>query len=187
MQESVVGRPQLDLIARMFSKPDRRREVNRVRSAQWVLANEPGHSAQCGGVEGDLVVMNLGGKDGAGIVAFDKTTGNPRWKATDTEASYSSPVAATFSGRRRLLVITREDLVAIDPVAVVKDRDRNRRPPSMGCLATTDSKKGAGGHQVFRGPEQRPCAAHPTFAKCSQIADWALRPQTSVSRRVSNG
>ncbi len=56
MQESVVGRPQLDLIARMFSKPDRRREVNRVRSAQWVLANEPGHSAQCGGVEGDLIV-----------------------------------------------------------------------------------------------------------------------------------
>ena len=40
-------------------------------------------------------------------------------------------------------------LVAIDPVAVVKDRDRNRRPPSMGCLATTDLKKGAGGTPSF--------------------------------------
>jgi outer membrane protein assembly factor BamB len=66
-------------------------------------------------VEGELVVMNLGGTDGAGIVAFDKTTGDLRWKATDSVASYSSPVAATFGGRRRVLVITREDLVAADP------------------------------------------------------------------------
>src|SRR5207249_4785033 len=45
-------------------------------------------------VEGDSVLLNIGGRDGAGIVAFDKATGKVRWKATDQEASYSSPVAA---------------------------------------------------------------------------------------------
>ncbi len=66
-------------------------------------------------IEGGLVIMNIGGKNGAGIVAFDKVTGAVRWKATETEASYSSPVAATFAGRRRLLIITRQGLVAADP------------------------------------------------------------------------
>jgi outer membrane protein assembly factor BamB len=37
------------------------------------------------------------------------------WKATDDEASYSSPVAATLGGRRRLLVLTRSALTALDP------------------------------------------------------------------------
>ena len=49
-------------------------------------------------VEGDLVVINVGGRNGAGIVAFDRKTGKEVWKATDQDASYSSPVAATFDG-----------------------------------------------------------------------------------------
>jgi outer membrane protein assembly factor BamB len=65
-------------------------------------------------VEGEQVILNIGGK-GAGIMAFDAATGAVRWKATDDEASYSSPIAATFGGKRRLLVLTRSNLVALDP------------------------------------------------------------------------
>jgi outer membrane protein assembly factor BamB len=65
-------------------------------------------------VEGNAVILNIGGKDGAGIVAFDVVTGKVRWQATDDEASYASPVAATLGGKRRALVITRAALVALD-------------------------------------------------------------------------
>jgi outer membrane protein assembly factor BamB len=65
-------------------------------------------------VEGDLLVVNVGAA-GAGIVAFDKKTGKEVWKATDDEASYASPVAATIDGVRHLLVFTRSGLVSLDP------------------------------------------------------------------------
>ncbi len=65
-------------------------------------------------VEGNTVILNIGGKDGAGIVAFDKTSGKVVWQATDDEASYSSPVAATLGDKRRILVITRTALVALE-------------------------------------------------------------------------
>lgn len=66
-------------------------------------------------VEGNAVILNIGGGDGAGVVAFDKDSGKLLWKATDDEASYSSPVAATIHGKRYVLVFTRAGLVGIDP------------------------------------------------------------------------
>jgi outer membrane protein assembly factor BamB len=65
-------------------------------------------------VEGDLIVVNLGARK-AGIVAFDKETGKEAWRAGDDEASYSSPIAATVRGDRRLFVVTRNTLTALDP------------------------------------------------------------------------
>jgi outer membrane protein assembly factor BamB len=65
-------------------------------------------------VEGGLLLVNVGAK-GAGIVAFDKDTGKEVWKATDHEASYSSPVAATIDGVRHVFFLTREGLVGLDP------------------------------------------------------------------------
>src|SRR6266852_1818381 len=68
-------------------------------------------------VEGDAVLLNIGGAKGAGIVALDKTNGKLRWKATDDEASYSSPIAATIAGQRCALFLTRNGFVAMAPVA----------------------------------------------------------------------
>jgi len=66
-------------------------------------------------VEGNAVLLNIGGANGAGIVAFDKTSGKLLWKSTDDGASYSSPVAATLNGRRYAFFFTRRGLVALDP------------------------------------------------------------------------
>lgn len=66
-------------------------------------------------VEGNAVIENIGGGQGAGVVAFDRSTGKLLWKATDDEASYSSPVAAAFGGKRYVLVFNRDGLVALDP------------------------------------------------------------------------
>jgi len=65
-------------------------------------------------VEGELLLINVGAK-GAGIVALERATGKEVWKATDHEASYSSPVAATIQGVRHVFFFTREGLVDVDP------------------------------------------------------------------------
>jgi len=66
-------------------------------------------------VEGGAVLLNIGAANRAGIVAFDKSTGKVLWKATDDEASYSSPVAASIGGQRLALFLTRKGFVALDP------------------------------------------------------------------------
>ncbi len=66
-------------------------------------------------VEGNAVLLNVGGRGGAGVVAFDKENGTVRWKATDEEASYSSPVAATVNGKRCAFFFNRAGLVALEP------------------------------------------------------------------------
>jgi outer membrane protein assembly factor BamB len=65
-------------------------------------------------VEGDLLLVNVGAK-GAGVVAFNKDSGKEVWKATDHDASYSSPVAATIDGVRHAIFLTREGLLSLDP------------------------------------------------------------------------
>lgn len=67
--------------------------------------------------EGPNILLNIGGADGAGIVAFDKLTGKVRWKSTSDEASYSSPVAANIGGARRAFFFNRAGLVVLDPAS----------------------------------------------------------------------
>lgn len=65
-------------------------------------------------VDDGKVLLNVGGRDGAGIVAFDARSGAVLWKATDDEASYSSPTTATIAGRSHGLFFTRNGLVDVD-------------------------------------------------------------------------
>lgn len=61
-------------------------------------------------VTGENLLLNLGGENGAGIVALDKKTGKLCWKATTQEASYSSPVL----DQDRAVFFTREGLVLLN-------------------------------------------------------------------------
>jgi outer membrane protein assembly factor BamB len=65
-------------------------------------------------VDDGRVIANIGGR-GAGIVAFDAKTGKVLWSVTDDEASYSSGVIATISGRRSAIFLTRAGIVGVDP------------------------------------------------------------------------
>jgi outer membrane protein assembly factor BamB len=67
-------------------------------------------------VEQNNVLLIVGGRDEAGIVSFNKTDGKVLWKATDDEASYSSPIATTLNGKRYALFLTRAGLAAADPI-----------------------------------------------------------------------
>lgn len=65
-------------------------------------------------IEGDLVIVQPGGKKGS-VAALDKRTGSVRWAAGRNPPSYSSPVAATVGGRRVVFALTGDRLLAIRP------------------------------------------------------------------------
>ena len=67
-------------------------------------------------VDGNLVMLNIGGANNAGIVAFDRETGKQVWTSTSDEASYSSGTVATINGERHALFFTRAGLVDLEPV-----------------------------------------------------------------------
>jgi len=67
-------------------------------------------------IEGNAVLLNIGGENGMGIVALNKINGKLLWKTLDGEASYSSPVMATLQGKNRAVFFTRSGLAVINPV-----------------------------------------------------------------------
>ena len=83
-------------------------------------------------IEGELLIVQVGGSpeddkntppgqlnlvrgNGSGIVAFDKRTGEVRYKITDELASYAVPVFATIDDRRFGFVFARGGLVGFAP------------------------------------------------------------------------
>jgi outer membrane protein assembly factor BamB len=70
-------------------------------------------------LEGDRLILNLGGRPGAGIIALDKRTGDTLWTATDDEAGYATPTPGAIHGRRYVFVFTRSGLVALEPAGRV--------------------------------------------------------------------
>ena len=89
-------------------------------------------------LEGDLLIVLVGGQPDSGVVAFRASTGDvvwqsvgkstwdgietdwpnqPKYKWTGEEmvVSYSSPIAATIQGKRQVLCLMRQGLVSVDP------------------------------------------------------------------------
>ncbi len=66
-------------------------------------------------VEANKLLVNVGGKKGAGIVAFNTVDGKVVWQATDEGTSYSSPTVATVDGVRHAIFVTRLNCVSLDP------------------------------------------------------------------------
>lgn len=60
------------------------------------------------------VFVNVGGK-GSGLVAFDRETGKVAWQATDDGMSYSSPVVVGTGDAARVVFLTKENLIAVEP------------------------------------------------------------------------
>jgi len=90
-------------------------------------------------LEGDRLLVMVGGMPNAGMVALDARTGRTlwenvgrdtwegllklgwrgtppvRWAQEDKQASYATPVGATIHGRRHVFCLMRQGLVSIDP------------------------------------------------------------------------
>ncbi|MHC4155167.1 MAG: PQQ-binding-like beta-propeller repeat protein [Planctomycetota bacterium] len=65
-------------------------------------------------VERDMLIVHVGGRDNACVIAFDKATGNERWRALNDGASYSPPIVIEQAGKRVLVCWTGERLVGME-------------------------------------------------------------------------
>ncbi|MFN0129833.1 MAG: PQQ-binding-like beta-propeller repeat protein [Verrucomicrobiales bacterium] len=68
-------------------------------------------------IEGDLVILFIGGKPGACVVALHKDTGKEVWKALDEKLTFSSPIVISSGGKRQLIIWTQESVTSLDPAA----------------------------------------------------------------------
>ena len=66
-------------------------------------------------VEGNLLIVQIGGKPDACIVAFDRISGEEKWTALEDNASYSAPIIIEQAGKRVLICWTGWNVTALDP------------------------------------------------------------------------
>ncbi len=65
-------------------------------------------------IDGDLLYTMVGGP-GQGIAAFDKKSGEVRWKALDCKTGYCPPSIINAGGTRQLIVFHPEGIDSLDP------------------------------------------------------------------------
>lgn len=63
----------------------------------------------------DLVIVHIGGADGACIVAFDKKSGEEQWRALKDRAQYTTPILIEQNGRDVLVCWTGDSVAGLDP------------------------------------------------------------------------
>jgi outer membrane protein assembly factor BamB len=83
-------------------------KTHEIRMPDWGISAAPI-------VEKELVVVHVGGNNGACLIAFDRKTGIQRWKALDDRASYSAPIVVDQAGKRVLICWTADRVVGLDP------------------------------------------------------------------------
>jgi outer membrane protein assembly factor BamB len=66
-------------------------------------------------IEGDLLILFIGGKPDACLIALHKDTGQEVWKALDEALTYSSPIVISSGGKKQLIVWTQESVTSLDP------------------------------------------------------------------------
>lgn len=79
-----------------------------IRMPNWGIACSPL-------IAGDLVIVQIGGSDGACVVAFNRQTGVEAWRALADPASYSSPILVEQAGHVVLVCWTGARVVGLDP------------------------------------------------------------------------
>jgi outer membrane protein assembly factor BamB len=66
-------------------------------------------------VEGNLLLVSVGGSGNRSIIAFDKTNGKPVWGSQNDIAGYAAPIAITVRGVRQVIFFTGDALVSLAP------------------------------------------------------------------------
>ena len=64
-------------------------------------------------VDGDLVILHVGGDDDGALTAFDVATGDVRWSWDGDGPAYGSPMVFELAGTRQVVSYTRESLVGL--------------------------------------------------------------------------
>jgi outer membrane protein assembly factor BamB len=81
---------------------------NDASNLPWAMAASPL-------IVDDKVIVLPGGTNGKSVVAYNKVTGAPIWKAQNDPQAYVSPMLVTLGGRRQILVVSASRVFGLAP------------------------------------------------------------------------
>jgi len=81
---------------------------NQASNLQWAQSASPL-------IVDDKVIVLPGGGGGKSVVAYNKSTGAPVWKALDDRQAYVSPMLVELGGRRQIMVVSSMRAVGLAP------------------------------------------------------------------------
>jgi len=71
------------------------------------------HTGQSPFVDGDLMILHVGGQDAGALTAFEVATGDVRWSWDGDGPAYGSPIVAELEGVRQVITYTQENFVGV--------------------------------------------------------------------------
>jgi outer membrane protein assembly factor BamB len=74
----------------------------------WGIANSPL-------AYGELLIIPIGGAEGASVIGLDRRSGQERWRALDDRVQYSAPILIQQAGEDVVVVWTGDHLAGLDP------------------------------------------------------------------------
>jgi outer membrane protein assembly factor BamB len=74
------------------------------------------HTAMSPVVDGDSVIVHVGGQDQGALTAFDVATGRVRWQWTGDGPAYGSPLVVSLGGVRQVVTFTQQNFVGVSAV-----------------------------------------------------------------------
>ena len=71
------------------------------------------HTAMSPVVDGDLMIVHIGGQDDGALTAFEAATGEIRWSWDGDGPAYGSPIVVELEGVRQVVTFTQEHMVGV--------------------------------------------------------------------------
>ena len=66
-------------------------------------------------IYGNKIILQIGGANGASVLALDKNSGKELWRSMDDKISYSAPILIQQAGKPVVVVWTADNLNGLDP------------------------------------------------------------------------
>ena len=71
------------------------------------------HTAMSPVVDGDVMIVHIGGQDDGALTAFEVATGEVRWSWDGDGPAYGSPIVVELGGTRQVVTFTQENMVGV--------------------------------------------------------------------------
>jgi outer membrane protein assembly factor BamB len=71
------------------------------------------HTAMSPLVDGNLVIVHVGGHNAGALTAFDVRTGDVKWSWNGDGPAYGSPIVSELAGTRQVITMTQDNLVGV--------------------------------------------------------------------------
>ena len=96
------------------------------------------HTGQSPYVDGDQMILHVGGQDAGALTAFDVATGEERWRWDGDGPAYGSPIVVEIEGVRQVVTFTQENFVG---VSVDTGQLLGRRPYTTPSTTTAQTPR----------------------------------------------